>query len=188
MEFVRSVPWCGLLSGLSDRFGKGCGRGSFKPAGQTPVHDGDGLGVGVDEEEAAAVLRGGFAGGSAAGEEVEDEVSGVGVDADDAFEDAEGLLGGVAGLLLSCGADDGVPPDVSGGFAAGGLFGADERGGHVGDAVDLVEVEGVEVGVAGVPEDVVVLGGPAFFCAGAVVVGPDDLVLEAGATEDRRRA
>ncbi len=81
--------------------------------------------------------------------------------------------------------DDGVPPDVGGGFAAGGLFGADQGGGHVGDAVDGVEVEGVDVGVAGVPEDVVVLGRPAFAGAGAVVVGPDDLVLEAGAAEDR---
>ena len=45
---------------------------------------------------------------------------------DDAFEDAEGFLGGVAGFLFAGGADDGVPPDVGGGFAAGGFFGADE--------------------------------------------------------------
>ena len=77
-----------------------------------------------------------------------------------------------------------MPPDVGGGFAAGGFFGADEAGGHVGDAVGGVEVEGVVGGVFGVPEDVVVLGGPAFGAARAVVVGPDDFVLEAGAGED----
>ncbi len=134
--------------------------------------------------KAAVVAGGGEAGGAAAGEEVEDAVAGVGVDADDAVEDAEGLLGGVAGLLLAGGRDDGVPPDVGGGLAAGALGRADELGGHVGDAVAGVEVEGVVLGVAGVPEDVVVLGGPAGGGAGAVVVGPDDLVLEAGSGED----
>ena len=103
---------------------------------------------------------------------------------DDAFEDAEGFLGGVAGLFLAGRAHDGVPPNIRGGFAAAGLFGADETGGHVGDAVGAVEVEGVDLGRSGVPEEVVVLGGPAAFCARAVVVGPDDLVLEAGAAED----
>ena len=72
-----------------------------------------------------------------------------------------------------------MPPDVGGGLAAGGFFGAYEPGSHVGDAVGGVEVEGVVFGVFGVPEDVVVLGGPAPGGTGAVVVGPDDLVLEA---------
>ncbi len=130
------------------------------------------------------VARGGFAGGAAAGEEVEDEVPGLGVDADDALEDAEGFLGGVAGFFFAGGADDGVPPDVGGSFAAGGFGGSDHAGGHVGDAVGFFEMEGVEVGVAGVPEDVLVFSGPSSAGACAVVVGPDDLILERGAAED----
>jgi acyl dehydratase len=102
------------------------------------------------------------------------------VDADDAFEDAEGFLGGVAGFFFAGGGDDGVPPDVGWGFAAGGFFGADKTRGHVGYAVRGGEVKGVVGGMFGVPEDVVVLGGPAFSAACAVVICPDDLVLEAG--------
>ena len=65
-----------------------------------------------------------------------------------------------------------------GGFAAGGFFGADQAGGHIWNAVDGVVVEGVVIGVFGVPQDVVVLGGPARFGAAAVIVGPDDFVDE----------
>ncbi len=42
----------------------------------------------VDQDEVAVVFCGGFAGGAASGEEVEDGLAGVGVDADDALEDA----------------------------------------------------------------------------------------------------
>ncbi len=103
------------------------------------------------------------------------------MDADDALHDPEWLLRGVAGFFLAGGRDDGVPPDVGGRFSARCLLGANQSGRHVGDAVGGIEVEGVVGGVAGVPEDVVVLGGPAFGGARAVVVGPDDLILEAGA-------
>ena len=58
------------------------------------AHDGAGLGVLVDHDEAALVAGGGLGGGAGAGEEVEDGVAGVGVDADDAFEDAERFLVG----------------------------------------------------------------------------------------------
>jgi len=102
------------------------------------------------------------------------------VDSNDALEDAEWLLGGVAGLFFAGGGDDGVPPDIGGGFAAGGFFRADQAGGHVRDAVGCAKVEGVVGGVFRVPEDVVVLGGPALGAACAVVVRPDDFVLEAG--------
>ena len=77
-----------------------------------------------------------------------------------------------------------MPPDIGGGFAACGFFCADEAGRHVRDAVGFVEVEGVEGGVLCVPENVVVLGGPLFGGTRAVVVGPDDLVLEGVAAED----
>ena len=77
-----------------------------------------------------------------------------------------------------------MPPDIGWRLAAGCLGCADESRRHVGDAVALVEVEGVAPGIPGVPEDVVVLGGPAFGGSCAVVVGPDDLVLEAVATKD----
>jgi len=53
--------------------------------GQALAHDGDGFGVLVDEDVIAVVAGGGFAGCAGAGEEVEDGVAGVGVDADDAF-------------------------------------------------------------------------------------------------------
>jgi len=52
------------------------------------VHDSDGGGVFVDHDEAAAVSGCGFACGSAACEEIQYGVAGVGVDADDALEDA----------------------------------------------------------------------------------------------------
>lgn len=106
------------------------------------------------------------------------------MDADDTLEDAERFLGGVAGFFLAGGGDDGVPPNVGGSFATCRFDGPDERGGHVGDAVSGGEVESVVGGMAGVPEDVVVLGGPAFGGAGAVVVGPDDFVLKACAAEN----
>ena len=73
---------------------------------------------------------------------------------------------------------------VGGQLAARGLLGTDEPRRHVGIAVDLVGVEDVVGGVFDVDEDGVVLGGPAAFGAAAVVVGPDDLVEEAGAPED----
>ena len=146
------------------------------------THERAGFGALVDQNEVAIVAGRGLAGRSAAGEEVEHRIAGVGVHAHDAFEDAERLLSGVARLLLSRGRDDGVPPDVGRRLAARGLLGANQSGGHVGDAVGGREVEGVMRGIFGVPEDVVVLGGPAFGGARAVVVRPDDFVLEAGAT------
>ena len=106
------------------------------------------------------------------------------MDADDALEDAERLLRGVAGFFFASGGDDGMPPDVGGGFTACGLGCTDQARSHVGDAVGRVEVEGVARGIFGVPEDVVVLGGPALGGAGTVIVGPDDFILKTGATED----
>ena len=144
-----------LLWEVKGRVGEGEARG----------HDADGVGALVDEEEAAVGFGGGDAGGAGAGEEVEDGVAFVRVDLDDAVEEFEGLLGGVAGLFPAVGGDDGAPPDVGRDLAAGGFFGADEVGGHVGDAVDGFVVEDVVFGVFGVPEDVVVLGGPAAFWA-----------------------
>lgn len=77
-----------------------------------------------------------------------------------------------------------MPPGVGGGFAAGGFFGPNQVGRHVGDAFELVEVEGIVLGVFGVPQDVIVLGRPLAFSAGAIIVGPDDLVEEGRAPED----
>ena len=151
--------------------------------GKARAHELDGFEAAVDEQEAAPEIGRGDAGGSTAGEEVEDEVAGAGVDAHDALEELERLLRRVAGLLAAVGGDDGDPPDVGGNFAAGGLLGADEAGRHVGDPIDGVEVEGVSLGRVRVPEDVVVLGGPAIARLAAIVVGPDDLIAEAGAAE-----
>lgn len=77
-----------------------------------------------------------------------------------------------------------MPPDISGGFAACGFFCSDEAGGHVRNAIACAEVECVAGGAFGVPENVVVLGRPFFCGACAVVIGPDDLVLEGVAAED----
>ena len=89
----------------------------------------------VDHDEVASVFCCGLAGGAASGEEIQYGFAGVGVDADDALEDAERFLRGVAGFFFAGGRDDGVPPDIGGGLAACGFFCADEAGGHVGDAV-----------------------------------------------------
>ena len=55
---------------------------------ETFFHDSDCGGAFVDHDEAALVFGCGFGGGSATGEEVEDGVSGVGVDTDDALENS----------------------------------------------------------------------------------------------------
>jgi hypothetical protein len=104
--------------------------------------------------------------------------------AKDALQDAERLLRRIARLLAATGRDDRVPPDVGRRLAARGLRDSDELGSQVGDAIDLVVVERVVLGIHDVPEDVVVLGGPAPFGASAVVVRPDDLVHEPVPTED----
>jgi hypothetical protein len=57
--------------------------------------------------------------------------------------------------------------------------------GHVGDAVDVVVPIGVVFRVLGVPEDVVVLGGPPLGRPRTVVVRPDDLVYERLTPKDR---
>ena len=136
----------------------------------------------VNQRELAAFQTRGFAQGAAAGEEVQQVIAGVGMNADDATDDGQGFLSGVAGLLFA--GDNGVPPHVGGRLAAGGLFGADQAGRHVGDAVHGVVVEGVVPGILRVPQDVVVLGRPAGLGAAAVVVGPDDLVDEGVAAEN----
>ena len=64
------------------------------------------------------------------------------------------------------------------------LLRPDEPRRHVRDPVDLIEVEGVASGVVHVPQEVVVLGGPAALRSRPVVVGPDDLVHERLAPED----
>jgi len=138
----------------------------------------------VNHDEVAFVFACGLACGAAACEEVHYGFARVGVDADDALKNSQGFLGGVAGLFFAGGGDDGVPPDVGGSFAASGFFCADEARSHVGDAVAGFEIEGVAGWMSCVPEDVVVFGGPPFGGAGSVVVGPDDLVLEAVAAED----
>lgn len=119
----------GKLGGSLPSFGStlrlgGCANFLFlrAEAVEALCHDGHGRGTFVDHDEAATVAAGGFACGATASEEVEYGIAGVGVDPDDAFEDAEWLLGGVACLLLTGRGDDGVPPDVGRGLAAGGFF------------------------------------------------------------------
>ena len=78
-----------------------------------------------------------------------------------------------------------MPPDVGGQLAELAFGRCHESGRHVGLPVHFGAVEVVFRRVLDVHEDVVVLRGPAVLGAGAVVVGPDDLVQEALAAEDR---
>ena len=105
---------------------------SLQCVSQSILHDSDGFGVVIDERKVAALLVGGFAESAAAGEEVQDAVAGVGMDADDAAEYMQRLLGSVTRLLLA--GDDGVPPNVGWGLAAGGFLRPDEPGSQVGES------------------------------------------------------
>lgn len=158
--------------------------GDVGHGGETRRHYLERFEIVIDEGKNATQLEAASADGAGTGEEVEDVVAGVGGCLDDAVDHAEGFLGGVAGFLGAVGGHDGVPPGVGGEFAAGGFFGTYQPGSHVGDALDGVDVEGVVLGVFGVPEDVIVLGRPFFTRTGAVVVCPDDLVEERLAAKD----
>ena len=102
----------------------------------------------------------------------------------DAVDDGPGLLRGVSRLLPAVGTDDGVPPHVRGRLAPRGLERAHQRGRHVGNAVHGVEIEGKGVRILGVPENVVVLGGPALSGARPVIVRPDDFIDEGRTAEN----
>ncbi len=65
------------------------------------------------------------------------------------------------------------------------LLGGDKTRGHVRLAVDLGGIEVVRLRVFHIDKDVVVLGRPAALGPCPVVVGPDDLVQERLAAEDR---
>ena len=90
-------------------------------------HDPGSFGARVDKEEGAIGFVGGDAGRAAACEEVGDQAAGRAGGQDDAAQNAERLLGGIAGALLAAGGHDRVPEDIDGHpFAAGGFFGADQ--------------------------------------------------------------
>lgn len=77
-----------------------------------------------------------------------------------------------------------MPPGIGGQLASRGLLRPHQPRCHVGDALDGLDVVGVMSRVFGIPEDVIVLGGPFLFGARAVIVGPNDLVQEALTPED----
>ena len=72
---------------------------------------------------------------------------------------------------------DGKPPGIGRELATRSFVRADQAWGHVGDPVDIFDIEGPFGGFR-VPQDVVVLFRPAVTRPAAVVVGPDDLVQE----------
>src|SRR5262249_32002196 len=80
--------------------------------------------------------------------------------------------------------DNRVPPHIRRRFAHLRLFLPHKTGRHVWDAVDRAEIERVVAWVEGVPENGVVLGGPAILRTAAVVVSPNDLVDEAVASKE----
>src|SRR4051794_3979738 len=137
----------------------------------------------VDEDEPAPELGGDRAERAGPGEEVQAPAAGPGRGGDHARDDALGLLRRVAGALGAVRRDDRVPPRVGRALAAGALLRRDEARGHVRLPVDLGVVEVVLRRVADVDEDRVVLRRPAPPRAPAVVVGPHDLVEEAGPAE-----
>ena len=73
---------------------------------QAVLHEGDAEVGDVDAEPAAAEAVGGVDGGAAAAEGVEHDVAGVAAGADDAFEEGERFLGGVAEALVGVGLRD----------------------------------------------------------------------------------
>ena len=125
-----------------------------------------------------------LAGCAAAGEEVEHPVARIGMYLHDPVQDGYRLLRRVAGLLPAVRAHDRLPPHIGRRLAARRLHRPDKARRHVGNAVYVVIAVGVVFGVARIPEDVVMLGGPAPLGPRAVIVGPDDLVYEALAPED----
>ena len=58
------------------------------------------LGGDIDSDPLAAKVVGGYAGGCAAAEGVEDDVALVGTSLDDALQEGQGLLGGIAGAFF----------------------------------------------------------------------------------------
>ncbi len=75
-------------------------------------HHPDRLLIAIHQQKVPTQLHGGHAGGAAAGEEIEHEVAGVRRCRDDPSQNAERLLGWIAGLFLAGRADDRVPPDI----------------------------------------------------------------------------
>ena len=130
--------------------------------GKAFLHHCDGFGAFIDKKEFAPVLRRSHSRSSTPGEEIQHQIAGTRMHSDNPFEDSKRLLRSIPGLFLPGRRDDGVPPDIRGSFAARSLRLAYKFWGHVGDAVALAEVECVLLRMARVPEDVVVLGRPAF--------------------------
>src|SRR4051812_37767194 len=107
---------------------------------QASAGDRDGLGVAVDEDEAAPELTADRAERARAGERVQAPAAGARGGGDHPSHDAGGLLRRIAGLLARVRRDDRVPPAVARALAARRLLRADEPGRHVRLAVDLVVV------------------------------------------------
>ena len=78
-----------------------------------------------------------------------------------------------------------MPPNIGWQLAASDLLGSNQTRGHVWLAVNSIRVEVIILGVLHVNQNGVVFGRPAILWLAAVVVGPDDLIQEAFATEQR---
>ena len=137
---------------------------------EADFHGLDRLRIVIHQDEVAPQFKAGGAGGAASGEEIQHGIAGVGRSLHDTAHNAERFLGGVAGLLAPIGGYDGMPPGVGGQFAFGGFFRPHQAGRHIGDALNGIHIIDVVIGVLGVPEDVVVLGGPLFLRAGAYMI------------------
>ncbi len=151
---------------------------------KAPVHHFHGLRIVIHQYELAAEFQADSAGGAAASEEIQHGIAGVGRGGNHATEYPQRFLGGVAGLFLAVGGDDGVPPGIRRQLAERGFGLTHQAGRHVRNAVDGILVEGVVFGIFDIQQDVVMLGRPAVFRPAAVVIRPDDLVQEALPPED----
>ena len=152
--------------------------------GKALSHGSQRLRVVVDQNELPSVFQASRAGRTAAREKIQHHLAGVRRSLDDASQNAQRFLGRVTCLLPAIGGHNGMPPGIGRGFAQRRLFRPHQAGRHVGNALDGIIIKRVGLRVPGVPEDIIVLGGPLRFCARAIIVGPDDLIKEALPSED----
>ena len=80
-------------------------RGSAEGLGEAALDQVDGERSDIDADPLAAEFLGGVDGGAAAAERIEDDVAGIGRGGDDALEQGDGFLGGVAQALGGLGSD-----------------------------------------------------------------------------------
>src|SRR5687768_17051237 len=122
---------------------------------EPPAHDFERVAALVDEDESPAELERSRARGAAPSEEIQDEAAAGARGGNDAAQDADRLLRGIAELLAARRAHDRVPPGVGGQLPARSLLRGHEPRRHVRDPLDGLAVEVVTPVLTTIKEDVV---------------------------------